>query len=187
MITSAKAWAEARSLSGRPQNENMSPMRIRSSAIPASMARPAENFSRLGEPENGLRFEIRAIAVIEGVGDHGCEYMTGGVVLVLGRTGKNFGAGMTGGVAYVLDEHERLPINLNRELVHALPLEDPVDITLVKKLIYKHLERTDSELAQSILADWNIHEEKFRKIIPIPLAPKAPAVTEPAAAPAAKE
>ncbi len=138
----------------------------------------------------GERFAVRncgATAVIEGIGDHGCEYMTGGVVLVLGQTGKNFGAGMTGGIAYVLDAHDRLPINLNRELVQAVPLEDPGDITMVKKLIYKHLERTDSELAQSILADWNIYQEKFRKITPIPLTPKPPAVTEPATAPAAKE
>jgi glutamate synthase (NADPH/NADH) large chain/glutamate synthase (ferredoxin) len=139
----------------------------------------------------GERFAVRncgATAVIEGVGDHGCEYMTGGVVLVLGTTGKNFGAGLTGGVAYVLDENDRMKINLNRELVRALPLEAETDKTLVKELVYRHLERTESDLARSILADWPKHERKFLRISPLFVPPRptlAPIETE--KAPAAKD
>jgi glutamate synthase domain-containing protein 2/glutamate synthase domain-containing protein 1/glutamate synthase domain-containing protein 3 len=140
----------------------------------------------------GERFAVRncgAVAVIEGVGDHGCEYMTGGVVLVLGRTGKNFGAGMTGGVAYVLDREDRFGRNLNPELVKAARLQDEADITFIKELVYKHLERTESEQARGILAEWNIFQDKFWKVSPIPLS--IPAKAEPIAVlakePAAKE
>src|SRR6516164_3874921 len=109
----------------------------------------------------GERFAVRnsgATAVIEGVGDHGCEYMTGGVVLVLGRTGKNFGAGMTGGVAFVLDLDGSFPISLNPELVKAYPLEVEEEVLTVKELIYKHLERTESDRARAILSDWNLYQ-----------------------------
>jgi glutamate synthase domain-containing protein 2/glutamate synthase domain-containing protein 1/glutamate synthase domain-containing protein 3 len=123
----------------------------------------------------GERFAVRncgARAVIEGVGDHGCEYMTGGTVLVLGRTGKNFGAGMTGGVAYVLDQDERLPINLNPELVQLSRLQSESDITLIQEMIYQHLERTESEQARAILADWSNFQSKFWKVSPILTVPK---------------
>jgi glutamate synthase domain-containing protein 3 len=114
------------------------------------------------------------VAVIEGVGDHGSEYMTGGVLLVLGRTGKNFGAGMTGGVAYVLDLDNSFPPNLNPELVALERLEAEADIVTVKGLVYKHLERTESDRAKEILGDWHRYEPKFWKIRPlhIPTAPK---------------
>ena len=139
----------------------------------------------------GERFAVRnsgATAVVEGVGDHGCEYMTGGVALVLGRTGKNFGAGMTGGVAFVLDLEACFPIALNPELVKAQPLEVDEDVLTVKELIYKHLERTESERARAILADWNSYQSKFWKVEPIQTVPKpsAAAVPTPAGTPATK-
>ncbi|HZC59298.1 MAG TPA: glutamate synthase large subunit, partial [Chthoniobacterales bacterium] len=126
----------------------------------------------------GERFGVRnsgVTAVIEGVGDHGCEYMTGGAVLVLGGTGKNFGAGMTGGVAYVLDLDDSFPHKLNTELVVHERLGAEEDIIAVKKLVYKHLERTESERAKEILGDWHQYEPKFWKIRPIhvPTVPKA--------------
>ncbi|MBV9128966.1 MAG: glutamate synthase subunit alpha, partial [Verrucomicrobia bacterium] len=125
----------------------------------------------------GERFGVRnsgVVAVIEGLGDHGGEYMTGGLLLVLGRTGKNFGAGMTGGVAYVLDLDDSFPLNLNPELVLLERLEAEADILTVKGLVYKHLERTESDRAKEILGDWHQHESKFWKIRPIhiPTAPK---------------
>jgi glutamate synthase (NADPH/NADH) large chain/glutamate synthase (ferredoxin) len=125
----------------------------------------------------GERFCVRnsgVTAVIEGVGDHGSEYMTGGVLLVLGSTGKNFGAGMTGGVAYVLDLDDSFSLNLNPELVTLERLEAESDIVTVKKLVYKHLERTESDRAKEILGDWHRYESRFWKIRPtyIPTAPK---------------
>jgi glutamate synthase domain-containing protein 2/glutamate synthase domain-containing protein 1/glutamate synthase domain-containing protein 3 len=118
----------------------------------------------------GERFAVRnsgAVAVVEGVGDHGCEYMTGGVVLVLGKTGKNFGAGMTGGTAYVLDLDNSFSINLNPELVSHKRLETEEDVVAVKELIYKHLERTDSARAKEILGNWNRYELQCWKIQPL--------------------
>jgi glutamate synthase domain-containing protein 2/glutamate synthase domain-containing protein 3 len=135
----------------------------------------------------GERFAVRnsgVSAVIEGVGDHGCEYMTRGTVVILGPTGKNFGAGMTGGVAYILDEDSALKRNLNPELVLMEPLTDETDAVLVKELIYKHLERTDSELAKEILGDWTAFQQKFWKVRPIhvpsiqPVAPPPAPVVE---------
>jgi glutamate synthase domain-containing protein 2/glutamate synthase domain-containing protein 1/glutamate synthase domain-containing protein 3 len=122
----------------------------------------------------GERFAVRnsgVTAVIEGVGDHGCEYMTGGRVLVLGRTGKNFGAGMTGGIAYVLDLDDSFSISLNRELVTNERLETEEDILAVKELVYKHLERTESDQAKEILGSWNRYQSKFWRIRPINLPP----------------
>jgi glutamate synthase (NADPH) large chain len=122
--------------------------------------------------------------VIEGVGDHGCEYMTRGTAVILGLTGKNFGAGMTGGVAYVLDQDSALKRNLNQELVLMEPLTDETDVVLVKELVYKHLERTDSELAKEILADWASFQQRFWKVRPIyipsvqPVAPPAGPLVE---------
>ena len=118
----------------------------------------------------GERFAVRnsgVTAVIEGVGDHGCEYMTRGVVLVLGKTGKNFGAGMTGGIAYVLDLDNSFPISLNTESITNRRLEAEEDIVAVKELIYKHLERTDSDRAKEILGDWHRYQPFFWKIQPL--------------------
>ncbi|MGA7129972.1 MAG: glutamate synthase-related protein, partial [Chthoniobacterales bacterium] len=129
----------------------------------------------------GERFAVRnsgVTAVIEGVGDHGCEYMTRGIAVILGPTGKNFGAGMTGGVAYILDQDSALKRNLNPELVLMEALTDETDVVLVKELVYKHLERTESELAKEILADWASFQQKFWKVRPIyvpSVQPVAPA------------
>ena len=98
--------------------------------------------------------------MIEGVGDHGCEYMTRGIAVILGPTGKNFGAGMTGGVAYYSDlEDSALKRNLNPELVLMEALTDETDVVLVKELVYKHLERTESDLAKEILAIGHLFNE----------------------------
>jgi glutamate synthase domain-containing protein 3 len=130
----------------------------------------------------GERFAVRnsgATAVIEGVGDHGCEYMTRGTVLVLGTTGKNFGAGMTGGTAYVLDLRDEFLLDLNRELVTATRLVEEEDIITVKKLIYKHLERTESERAKEILAQWADYQDKFWRVRPTYLPPPEKTAPEP--------
>ena len=95
----------------------------------------------------GERFAVRnsgALAVVEGVGEHGCEYMTGGRVVVLGSTGKNFAAGMSGGIAYVLDEGNTLYRNLNKEMISIEKMESRIDIHELKSLIEEHVERTGS-------------------------------------------
>ena len=117
----------------------------------------------------GERFCVRnsgATAVVEGVGDHGCEYMTGGCAVVLGRTGKNFAAGMSGGIAYVLDEHHHLYRRLNKELVECTELREKADIEKVKALIKEHVEATGSEKGKRILADFENYLPLFKKIIP---------------------
>ncbi|MED9970514.1 MAG: glutamate synthase large subunit [Ruminococcus sp.] len=117
----------------------------------------------------GERFCVRnsgATAVVEGVGDHGCEYMTGGCVLVLGRTGKNFAAGMSGGVAYVFDEHHHLYRRLNKELVECTELTNKTDIEKVKELLNEHVKATGSQKGKRILADFNTYLPLFKKIIP---------------------
>jgi glutamate synthase domain-containing protein 2/glutamate synthase domain-containing protein 1/glutamate synthase domain-containing protein 3 len=117
----------------------------------------------------GERFCVRnsgGTAVVEGIGDHGCEYMTNGLVVILGGTGKNFGAGMSGGLAFVLDTDGRFEKLYNPEMVQVSPLEDPEDINAVKQLIYQHLEYTDSERAREILADWETWRAQFRKVHP---------------------
>ncbi len=117
----------------------------------------------------GERFCVRnsgATAVVEGVGDHGCEYMTGGCVVVLGRTGKNFAAGMSGGVAYVLDEHHHLYQRLNKELVECSELTDKADIDALKALIGEHVKETGSQKGKRILAEFESFLPLFKKIIP---------------------
>ena len=114
----------------------------------------------------GERFCVRnsgATVVVEGIGNHGCEYMTGGKVIILGETGKNFAAGMSGGVAYVLDLDERL---CNQELIHLEPLTDKEEIAGVKKLIDAHYLSTRSRKAESILARWDVYYSRFTKVIP---------------------
>lgn len=116
----------------------------------------------------GERFAVRnsgAAAVVEGVGDHGCEYMTGGIVVVLGPTGRNFAAGMSGGVAYVYDPGKRLMDNLNDEMVD-LDALDPDDQQVLRSLIEKHVAATDSAVGQRILADWSGHSDSFVKVMP---------------------
>jgi glutamate synthase (ferredoxin) len=120
----------------------------------------------------GERFCVRnsgVSAVIEGLGDHGCEYMTGGLVLCLGGTGRNFGAGMSGGVAYVIDEiGDFVGKRLNPEMVKVYPLVECEDseIEEVKALVSKHVEYTDSQRGKAILDDWDNFLNKFLKVLP---------------------
>jgi glutamate synthase domain-containing protein 3 len=118
----------------------------------------------------GERFAVRnsgATAVVEGVGDHGCEYMTKGLVVVLGRTGRNFAAGMSGGIAYVLDETgDFKSVLCNKAGVDFEPLESSSDIELVRGLIGKHLEATQSPRAEWILENWESMVPKFVKVFP---------------------
>ena len=118
----------------------------------------------------GERFAVRnsgATAVIEGAGDHCCEYMTGGVAVVLGATGRNFAAGMSGGVAYVLDEKNNFDYFCNMEMVELSLVEDISDITELRNLIFKHLQYTNSVLANKILTNWEQYVLKFKKVVPI--------------------
>ena len=117
----------------------------------------------------GERFCVRnsgALAVVEGVGDHGCEYMTGGVAVVLGRTGKNFAAGMSGGIAYVLDREHDLYRKVNKELVTIENLTEKHDIEELKAILSEHFENTGSALAKEILADFEAFVPLFKKIMP---------------------
>ncbi len=116
----------------------------------------------------GERFCVRnsgAEAVVEGVGDHGCEYMTGGVAVVLGPTGRNFGAGMSGGVAYVHDPDRRLPDRLNHEMVTLEPLDDD-DRVRLHNLVIRHETETGSTVAGRLLAEWDAALESFVKVMP---------------------
>ena len=150
----------------------------------------------------GERFAVRnsgATAVVEGIGDHGCEYMTNGKVIVLGQTGKNFAAGMSGGLAYVLDLDGNFESLCNRAMVALHRLADADEINTLKGIVYKHLELTESARAKDILADWPKYQAIFWKIEPLkpvaptpavaitttasdPLKPGAPASGEPAKA-----
>jgi len=116
----------------------------------------------------GERFAVRnsgAQAVVEGVGDHGCEYMTGGRVVVLGRTGRNFGAGMCGGFAYVLDLDGDFSERVNPDRVDLEPLT-PEDEEIIQRLVRRHFEYTRSERAQEVLRKWNTFAPKFVKVFP---------------------
>lgn len=116
----------------------------------------------------GERFAVRnsgAHAVVEGVGDHGCEYMTGGKVVILGRTGRNFAAGMSGGEAYVYDSDGELPANLNFEMVELEPL-DFDDAAWLYATIQAHVDATDSAVGQRILAGWSEQQRYFVKVMP---------------------
>ncbi|MDE6641095.1 MAG: glutamate synthase subunit alpha, partial [Acetatifactor sp.] len=117
----------------------------------------------------GERFCVRnsgASAVVEGVGDHGCEYMTGGRVVVLGRTGKNFAAGMSGGIAYVLDEGNDLYKRLNKEMVSSGEITSKYDVLELKNMIQEHVALTNSEKGKKILDNFEEYLPKFKKIIP---------------------
>ncbi|MEW9702124.1 glutamate synthase large subunit [Paenibacillus sp. SI8] len=117
----------------------------------------------------GERFCVRnsgVRAVVEGVGDHGCEYMTGGRVVVLGSTGRNFAAGMSGGIAYVLDEKGEFTGKVNKEMVHLEQLEEPYEMNELKTMIQHHATFTDSTVAHRILNHWDEYVWKFIKVIP---------------------
>jgi glutamate synthase (ferredoxin) len=117
----------------------------------------------------GERFCVRnsgVHAVVEAVGDHGCEYMTGGRVIVLGPAGRNFGAGMSGGVAYVLDERGDFTVNANKEMVDFTALEEPEEIAAVKAMIEKHMHYTQSSRAQYVLDNWDESLKRFVRVMP---------------------
>ena len=119
----------------------------------------------------GERFAVRnsgAHAVVEGVGDHGCEYMTGGRVVILGPTGRNFAAGMSGGIGYVYDPNNALADNLNPEMVELEDLDgvESEDAVFVHDMIQAHVDATDSPVGQHILADWSTEMSNFKKVMP---------------------
>jgi len=117
----------------------------------------------------GERFGVRnsgALAVVEGAGDHGCEYMTGGRVVVIGRTGRNFAAGMSGGIAYVLDEAGDFKRRCNLGMVDLEPLVDIEDVELVKDLLSRHIRHTQSPVAARLLVSWEATKQLFVKIMP---------------------
>lgn len=117
----------------------------------------------------GERFAVRnsgAKIVVEGIGDHGCEYMTGGSVIILGKTGRNFGAGMSGGIAYVWDHDGKFAQNVNMQMVELEKMNDPEEVAQVFKLITLHKEYTNSKRATAILSNWKVEVEKFVKVMP---------------------
>lgn len=117
----------------------------------------------------GERFAVRnsgAVSVVEGLGDHGCEYMTGGIVVVLGKTGKNFAAGMSGGIAYVLDEFQDFYKKLNKEMVYSGEVTTKYDVLELKELLEEHAAAAHSEKAEEILEHFGEYLPKFKKIIP---------------------
>ena len=114
----------------------------------------------------GERFAVRnsgASAVVEGVGEHGCEYMTGGRVVVLGKTGKNFAAGMSGGIAYVLDEDNDLYTRMNKEMVFSEEISNKYDVMELKDMIKEHVALTNSEKGKEILDNFSEYLPKFKK------------------------
>jgi len=117
----------------------------------------------------GERFMVRnsgAVGVVEGTGDHGCEYMTGGRAVIIGPTGRNFGAGMSGGIAFVFDEDGTFHTRCNMEMVGLEPLAEHEDLDLVQGLLERHVEYTGSTVAQRILKDWPALAPKFVKVMP---------------------
>ncbi|MDB5225875.1 MAG: gltB, partial [Bacteroidota bacterium] len=116
----------------------------------------------------GERFCVRnsgAKTVVEGVGDHGCEYMTGGLAIILGKTGRNFAAGMSGGVAYVYDMENSFPKNVNKEMVELEDLEDE-DLSTLNYFIERHYKYTHSDVAKNILDNWEVSSKFFVKVMP---------------------
>ena len=104
--------------------------------------------------------------MVEGIGDNGCEYMTGGRIVVLGTAGRNFGAGMSGGIGYVLDESGDFAKRVNAQMVGLEKLEKPAEIEEVRTLIQNHLDYTKSTRAKAILDDWKTYLPKFVKVMP---------------------
>jgi glutamate synthase (NADPH/NADH) large chain/glutamate synthase (ferredoxin) len=129
----------------------------------------------------GERFAVRnsgATAVVQGVGDHGCEYMTNGLVAILGPVGKNFGAGMSGGIAYVLDEAGCFEQLFNPAMLDIERLQNEADVVQLKELIYKHLEATESRQSHDILSRWEHFQPLFWKAVPRSPKPPATAATQ---------
>ena len=116
------------------------------------------------------RFCVRnsgATAVIEGVGDHGCEYMTGGRVVILGPTGRNFAAGMSGGIAYVWDPHNEFPQRCSLDMVELETIDTDEEALEVRSMVEKHLTHTGSPVAQRFLDNWDKHVAQFVKVMPV--------------------
>jgi glutamate synthase (NADPH/NADH) large chain len=117
----------------------------------------------------GERFAVRnsgALAVVEGVGDHGCEYMTGGRVVILGETGRNFGAGMSGGVAFVYNPNGTFEAKLNPEQADAVEQLSGDDFTWLHDIVTQHRDQTGSAVAERILSDWSQQVNNFVKVMP---------------------
>ena len=117
----------------------------------------------------GERFCVRnsgVRTVVEAVGDHGCEYMTGGVAVILGSTGRNFAAGMSGGIAFVYDKDDSFDKSFNDGMADLESVSDPEDISTLKELIENHKKYTGSTPATEILADWDAAVKRFKKIMP---------------------
>jgi glutamate synthase (NADPH/NADH) large chain len=118
----------------------------------------------------GERFCVRnsgALAVVEGVGDHGCEYMTGGRTVVLGKTGRNFAAGMSGGIAYVFDADGSFPERCNTDMVNLERLDDPEEEIQLKRWVQSHVAYTGSPLGKEMIAQWGSAVSRFVKVIPL--------------------
>src|SRR5690242_3045224 len=118
----------------------------------------------------GERFVVRdrgATGVVEGCGDHGCEYMTKGLAVVLGKTGRNFGAGMSGGIAYVFDVDGEFRSRLNTAMVEAEPVSNPADQEQLRELVQRHAQLTESEVARRIADLWEVNLPHFWKVVPI--------------------
>ncbi|MEM9157714.1 MAG: glutamate synthase large subunit [Verrucomicrobiota bacterium] len=125
----------------------------------------------------GERYGVRnsgSVSVVEGVGDHGCEYMTGGLVVVLGQTGVNFGAGMSGGLAFVYDEAGTFEANFNPEMISIERLGDSGEVDALKKVVEAHFNATQSPHAKDLLDNWQKAVSKFWKAVPIPSSPDIP-------------
>jgi len=128
----------------------------------------------------GERFGVRnsgSVSVVEGVGDHGCEYMTGGVTVVLGDTGRNFAAGMSGGIAYVYDENDQFSNRYNHSMVDIERLTESEDVEMLKQLVQDHLDRTTSPKAAALLQHWDSELARFWKVVPHP--PEAKPASKP--------
>jgi glutamate synthase (ferredoxin) len=118
----------------------------------------------------GERFCVRnsgATAVVEGVGDHGCEYMTGGVVVIIGRTGRNFAAGMSGGIAFVLDEEDRFAERCNLGMIELETVSSDEDVELLRSLLQRHADYTGSNVAKRLLKGWPVAVRHFVKVMPV--------------------
>ncbi len=130
-----------------------------------------------GAGQAGERFAVRnsgATAVIEGVGDHGCEYMTGGVVVILGRVGRNFGAGMSGGLAFIYDERDVAAARINPQMIGLERLADIDEISALRELVAKHAQLTGSPHAKALVENWDATVPKFWKVVPHPPTPETP-------------
>jgi glutamate synthase domain-containing protein 3 len=117
----------------------------------------------------GERFAVRnsgAHTVVEGIGDHGCEYMTGGIVVVLGPTGRNFAAGMSGGISYVLDEDSEFQNRCNQDMVGLESVTGENDLETLRSLLEEHLHYTQSLKAASVLENWDDMSKKFIRVMP---------------------